>query len=111
MRSDELAEKLGKHFALFGQGKEKKIKHKDLNKIIAKLTALRDGLTEEAAATKAAKKAERVAKQRDNSALLLDRAAWLQAQLAPADTDDAPAEAPEPPAEGDTAQPEVAAQD
>jgi len=85
MRTDDLAEKLGKQFALFGQGKDKKIKHKDLDKIIAKLTALRDGLTDEAAATKAAKKAERLAKHRDGVALLLDRATWLHAQLATAD--------------------------
>ncbi len=83
MRSDELAEKLGKAFASFGQGKDKKIKHKDLSKIIAKLTALRDGLAEQTASTKAAKKAERLAKQRDAAALLLDRATWLQTQIAP----------------------------
>lgn len=89
MRSDEMAEKLGKQFAHFGQGKDKKIKHKDLDKIIAKLTALRDSLTDEAAATKAAKKAERVAKHRDHAAMLLERAIWLHAQLEPAQVADA----------------------
>jgi hypothetical protein len=92
MRSDELAEKLGKQFALFGQGKDKKIKHKDLDKIIAKLAALRDGLTELATATKASKKAERIAKHRDDAARLLDRATWLQGQIAPLDTEEVVAE-------------------
>ena len=111
MRSDELAEKLGKQFALFGQGKDKKLKHKDLEKIIAKLTALRDGLTDEASATKAAKKAERVAKQRDHAALLLDRATWLLAQLAPVEVQAAVSDDAAPMAESDTPAPEATAQD
>jgi hypothetical protein len=81
MRSDELAEKLGKMFSQFGQGHDKKIKHKELEKVIAKLTGLRDGMTQAAETAKGAKKAERMAARRDKVALLVERAEWLQAQL------------------------------
>ena len=91
MRSDELAEKLGKLFGLYGQGKEKKIKHKDLDKIISKLTELREIAAADAAKAKGPKKAEKLAAIRDGHALLLDRATWLAAQIAPA-----PADTPEP---------------
>lgn len=81
MRSDELAEKLGKLFSHFGQGHDKKIKRKELDKIIAKLTALRDEMTSAAESAKAAKKAERMAARRDKVAGLVERAEWLSAQL------------------------------
>jgi hypothetical protein len=81
MRSDELAEKLGKMFSHFGQGHDKKIKQKELDKVIAKLTGLRDEMTQAAESVKGAKKAERMAARRDKVALLVERAEWLQAQL------------------------------
>ena len=104
MRSDDLAEKLGKQFALFGQGKDKKIKHKELDKIIAKLTPLRDGLAEQAAAAKSAKKAEKLAAQRDALALLIDRATWLVGQI-PAPLAEASETDSAAPATDDAAQP------
>ena len=91
MRSDELAEKLGKLFGLYGQGKDKKIKIKDLDKIISKLTELRDTAAADAAKAKGPKKAEKLAAIRDAHARLLDRATWLAAQIVPA-----PVEAQEP---------------
>jgi hypothetical protein len=94
MRSDDLAEKLGKQFALFGQGRDKKIKHKELEKIIAKLTPIRDGLADLASSAKSSKKAEKLAAERDGIALLIERAAWLVAQL-PAPAAEGHAEASE----------------
>ncbi|MFN4056610.1 MAG: hypothetical protein ACK4HW_00315 [Roseinatronobacter sp.] len=81
MRSDELAEKLGKMFSHFGQGHDKKIKHKELDKVIAKLTGLRDELTQAAETVKGAKKAERMAARRDVVATLVERAEWLASHL------------------------------